>query len=137
MTELTSSNRTINPRALPRTSGAPHRRTGRVRHAIGYVLLCLVALLFVSPLVYMVATSLKPSADVFTTPPTLWGSSIEWGNYAQAFTYLPFARFILNGIIVAAAGTAINVAVAVLSGYAFSRLRWRGGTPCSSCSWRR
>jgi len=120
----TTSNRSVNPRAVARTKTAP--RPGRVRHAIGYALLCLVALLFVSPLVYMVATSLKPADQVFTTPPTLWGRSLEWSNYVQAFTYLPFARFILNGVFVAAVGTAINVAVAVLSGYAFSRLRWRG-----------
>jgi multiple sugar transport system permease protein len=120
----TTSNRTVNPRAVARTRSAP--RPGRVRHAIGYVLLCLVALLFVSPLVYMVATSLKPADQVFTTPPTLWGRSLEWDNYVQAFTYLPFARFILNGVFVAVVGTVINVAVAVLSGYAFSRLRWRG-----------
>ncbi|MFZ6993369.1 carbohydrate ABC transporter permease [Curtobacterium sp. RRHDQ66] len=120
----TTSNRAVNPRAVARTKTAP--RPGRVRHAIGYALLCLVALLFVSPLVYMVATSLKPADQVFTTPPTLWGRSLEWSNYVQAFTYLPFARFILNGVFVAAVGTAINVAVAVLSGYAFSRLRWRG-----------
>jgi len=120
----TTSNRSVNPRAVARTKTAS--RPGRVRHAIGYALLCLVALLFVSPLVYMVATSLKPADQVFTTPPTLWGRSLEWSNYVQAFTYLPFARFILNGVFVAAVGTAINVAVAVLSGYAFSRLRWRG-----------
>jgi multiple sugar transport system permease protein len=120
----TTSNRSVNPRRVARTTSAP--RPGRVRHAIGYALLCLVALLFVSPLVYMVATSLKPADQVFTTPPTLWGRSLEWSNYVQAFTYLPFARFILNGVFVAAVGTAINVAVAVLSGYAFSRLRWRG-----------
>ncbi|MBK0296218.1 carbohydrate ABC transporter permease, partial [Bacillus sp. S34] len=36
-----------------------------MRHAIGYALLCLVALVFVSPLIYMVATSLKPADQVF------------------------------------------------------------------------
>ncbi len=123
-TGFTTANRTVNPRAVSRSATAP--RPGRVRHAIGYALLCLVALLFVAPLIYMVATSLKPADQVFTTPPTLWGRSIEWQNYVQAFTYLPFAQFILNGIFVAAVGTAINVVVAVLSGYAFSRLRWRG-----------
>jgi multiple sugar transport system permease protein len=118
----TSANRTVNPRSLPGRT----RQVGKARHAIGYVLLCLVALLFIAPLVYMVSTSLKPASETFTTPPTLWGSSFEWSNYVQAFTYLPFARFILNGVFVAAAGTLINVAVAALSGYAFSRLRWRG-----------
>jgi multiple sugar transport system permease protein len=98
----------------------------RVRRAIGYAILCLIALIFLAPLIYMVTTSLKPDADVFTTPPTLWGSELRWQNYADVFSYQPFGRFILNGFIVAAVGTAINVTVAALSGYAFSRLRWRG-----------
>jgi multiple sugar transport system permease protein len=90
------------------------RPGGRVRHAIGYGILCLIALLFIAPLVYMVSTSLKPEDQVFTTPPTLWGRSID------------FARFILNGILAAAGGTIINLVVSALSGYAFSRIRWRG-----------
>ncbi|GAA1093043.1 carbohydrate ABC transporter permease [Streptomyces javensis] len=110
-------------------SGGGTRTTGaapRVRHAIGYLILCLIALAFMAPLIYMVATSLKPESDTFTTPPTLWGSALRWQNYTDVFSYLPFARFILNGVLVAAVGTAINVTVAALSGYAFSRLRWRG-----------
>jgi multiple sugar transport system permease protein len=110
----------------PRRRVVVQRPAGRVRHAIGYVILCLIALLFIAPLIYMVSTSLKPEDQVFTTPPTLWGRSIDWSNYVQAFTYLPFARFILNGILVAGAGTIINMAVSALSGYAFSRIRWRG-----------
>ncbi len=98
----------------------------RLRHAISYVVLCLVALAFVSPLIYMVATSLKPAGEEFTTPPELLGSALRFANYVEAFTYLPFARFLLNGLLVAVLGTAINLVVSVLSGYAFSRLSWRG-----------
>ncbi|MFJ7995751.1 carbohydrate ABC transporter permease [Streptomyces sp. NPDC096310] len=79
-----------------------------------------------APLIYMVATSLKPDSETFSNPPTLWGSSIQWQNYVDVFTYLPFAPFILNGVLVATLGTAVNLAVAALSGYAFSRLRRRG-----------
>lgn len=118
--------RRITP-ARPATRRKVERSRGqRVKSAIGYAILCLIALVFISPLIYMVATSLKPADQTFTTPPTLWGSSIVWQNYVDAFTYLPFARFLANGLFVAIAGTAINMAVAVLSGYAFSRLRWRG-----------
>ncbi|MBL1113051.1 carbohydrate ABC transporter permease [Streptomyces sp. 110] len=105
-----------------RTTGA----APRARQAIGYLILCLIALAFMAPLIYMVATSLKPESETFTTPPALWGSALRWQNYTDVFSYLPFARFILNGVLVAAVGTAINVTVAALSGYAFSRLRWRG-----------
>jgi multiple sugar transport system permease protein len=128
-----SSGTQVRPRAtLPgrptsTTKRTVQRSTGqKVKSAIGYVILCLIALAFISPLIYMVATSLKPADQTFTTPPTLWGSAIVWQNYVDAFTYLPFARFLANGLFVAIAGTVINMAVAVLSGYAFSRLRWRG-----------
>ncbi|ROQ41521.1 multiple sugar transport system permease protein [Frondihabitans sp. PhB188] len=114
-------------RVRPAPKRVVHRATrDRVRSGIGYAILCLIALAFISPLIYMVATSLKPASETFTTPPTLWGSELRWQNYVEAFTYLPFARFLINGILVAAAGTIINMAVSVLSGYAFSRLRWRG-----------
>ncbi|HXH33055.1 MAG TPA: carbohydrate ABC transporter permease [Plantibacter sp.] len=119
----TSSLVTVNPRGLKRR---PSKSGSRVRSVISYVVLCLVALAFISPLVYMVATSLKPAAETFTTPPTLVGSAIRWENYSEAFSYLPFGRFLLNGLFVAVIGTMINMAVSVLSGYAFSRLRWKG-----------
>ncbi|WP_285725524.1 carbohydrate ABC transporter permease [Psychromicrobium xiongbiense] len=98
----------------------------RVRRAIGYTLLCLIGLIFMSPLIYMVATSLKPPNEIFTIPPTLFGSELRWGNYAEALKYAPFLKFMLNGLIVAVLGTAITLAVSALSGYAFARLRWRG-----------
>jgi multiple sugar transport system permease protein len=100
--------------------------TQRIRSTIGYLLLCVIALGFMAPLIYMVATSFKPPAEVFTTPPTLWGSEFRWQNYVDAFTFLPFGKFLANGLFVAVSGTIINMAVAVLSGYAFSRIRWRG-----------
>jgi len=108
------------------TLSSPAPWAFRIRQGIGYALLCLVALAFLTPLIFMVATSLKAPADIFTVPPTLVGSEVRWKNYAEAFTFTPFLRYLVNGVIVATAGTAITVAVAALSGYAFSRLRWRG-----------
>ena len=104
------------------------RRSGvrRLRQGVGYALLVLVALLFLAPLIFMVATSLKQPSEVFTTPPTLFGESAQWSNYVEVFQYAPFARYLMNGLIVAVAGTALTLAVSALSGYAFSRLRWRG-----------
>lgn len=105
---------------------ARSRRPSRARSAIGYALLILVALLFLSPLIFMVATSLKPPAEVFTSPPTLVGSVIQWSNYADVFDYAPFGRYLVNGMIVAIGGTLLTLVVSALSGYAFARLRFRG-----------
>ncbi len=110
-------------------TSAPVRRARsgiRVRSFLSYAVLILVVLAFLSPLIYMIGTSLKAPNEVFASPPTLVGEELRWGNYVEAFTYLPFARFLLNGVIVASVGTAFNLIVSALSGYAFAQMRWRG-----------
>jgi multiple sugar transport system permease protein len=104
------------------------RRRGlkNLRSTVGYVLLVLVALLFLSPLIYMVGTSLKLPAEIFSTPLSLFGESLQWDNYAEVFRYAPFGRYLVNGLIVAVAGTLLTLVVSALSGYAFARLPWRG-----------
>lgn len=97
-----------------------------LRSAVGYVLLCLVALAFLAPLIYMIATSFKPADEVFSKPPTLIGSELRWQNYVEVFSYAPFGRYLFNGLLVATTGTAITLAVSALSGYTFARLRWQG-----------
>jgi multiple sugar transport system permease protein len=100
-----------------------------VRAVLSQTLLSLIALLFLLPIIWMVLSALKPSAEVFTVPPKPFGSEIMFSNFVDAWNYLPFGRFILNTIFVAAVGTAITLVASALSGYAFARLnfRFRGG----------
>ena len=104
----------------PRTAGSS--RAGSV---ISQVLLSLVALLFLVPIIWMVLSALKPSAEVFTVPPKLFGSEILFSNFAEAWNYLPFGRFILNTIWVAGVGTLITLVASATAGYAFARLNFR------------
>jgi multiple sugar transport system permease protein len=113
--------------SLPAPTGAvARRRSPRLGLVISHLLVWLVALAFMTPFIYMVATSLKPASDVFSTPPRLFGSEIRWRNYVDVFQFLPFQRFIVNGLLVAVAGTLVVLVASSLSGYAFARLKWRG-----------
>lgn len=96
------------------------------RRILSHVLLVLVALLFMGPLVYAVATSLKPSDEVFTPKPDLIGSEVRWQNYVDAFSFAPFATYFLNSLLVAVIGTLVVVVASSLSAYAFARLRFKG-----------
>jgi len=107
-----------------------HRPVGAtVRTIVSQTFLSLIALLFLVPIIWMVLSALKPSAEVFTVPPKPFGSKIMLGNFADAWNYLPFGRFIVNTIFVASVGTSITLVASALSGYAFARLnfRFRGG----------
>ncbi|MEV5550686.1 carbohydrate ABC transporter permease [Streptomyces sp. NPDC052309] len=96
------------------------------RRLVSHVLLMVVTLLFLAPVVYAVATALKPPGETFADPTSLVGSHLRWRNFADVFDYLPFQRFILNGLLVAAIGTLVVLTASSLGAYAFARLRWRG-----------
>ena len=93
---------------------------------VGQVLmLVVVAALFVYPFWWMLVNSLNTAAQVFGTP-TLLPRAWRWVNYVEIFQVQPFARHLMNSVIVALIGTAGNVLVSALSGYGFARLRFPG-----------
>ncbi|HET6293150.1 MAG TPA: carbohydrate ABC transporter permease [Kribbella sp.] len=98
----------------------------KVRGGVSHTLLVIVALIFMAPLIYAIATSLKPADEVFTPTPDLIGSEVRWRNYVDAFQFAPFGRYFLNSLFVAVVGTVVVVVASSLSAYAFARLRFRG-----------
>ena len=96
----------------------------RLSTIISVILLGIIAVGFLFPFVWMVATSLKPTTEVFSLSPT--GSRVAWDNYPSALNSIPFGRVVLNSFIVSLAGAALVVVVSVLSAYAFARLRFKG-----------
>jgi multiple sugar transport system permease protein len=113
----------------PHSSSRARKARSRVTSVVSQILLSLVALLFLVPIIWMLVSALKPSAEVFTVPPTLFGSEVKFGNFIEAWNYLPFGRFIVNTLFVAGVGTLITLVASAMSGYAFARLnfRFRGG----------
>ena len=103
-----------------------YRRKIHLGPWISTVILGFVAFLFLIPFVWMVSTALKPADEVFASPPSLIGSAIQFHNFADAWNYLPFGKFMINGLIVATIGTILSVFTSALAAYAFSRINWKG-----------
>lgn len=93
---------------------------------VQHIFVIMAALIFAFPFIYLFFTSLKGQYEIFSTPPSIFGSKFRWDNYVQVFTYGPFLRYILNSLFVSICGTILVLIVSSLAGYAFSRLRWRG-----------
>ena len=109
----------------PHPRSRPRKGMSRVTPVVSQILLSLVALLFLVPMIWMLVSALKPSAEVFTVPPKLFGSEVKFSNFVEAWNYLPFGRFILNTLFVAGIGTLITLVASIMSGYAFARLNFR------------
>jgi multiple sugar transport system permease protein len=110
----------------PTTAGIPGRERGeRIRTAIAYVVLFLVAALFFIPFLWSVSTSFRTLADTvagFSLLPKHWTLS----GYHEAFHTFNFGRYTLNSAIIAGAITVSNLFLASLGGYAFARLKFPG-----------
>lgn len=109
-----------------RAAAARRRRKNRLRATLMYLLLTLVALPFVFPVYWMLASGLKPLGDVLAMPPELWPSDPQWSNLLVPFQTSPFLRQMLNSLFIATAVMVLTLAAATCAGYAFARIEFRG-----------
>jgi multiple sugar transport system permease protein len=117
------------PAALSERRGGPllgQRARRLIKLIVTYALLLGLAAIFILPFLWMVATSLKKSQDVFTYPPSFFPNSFEWQNYIVGWNTLPFTRFLRNSLIVTIANVVGNLISCSLVAYGFARLRGRG-----------
>lgn len=92
--------------------------------------LAAVALAEVFPYFWIATTSLKDLAGVIQFPPTLLPIPAHWENYAQAWRSGPFLRYFANNVITTFGILAIQLFLACLAAYAFSKLRFPGRDVC-------
>ena len=89
-----------------------------------------VSLLFAFPLIWMVVSSLKSPAELAENPHRWLPRSWAWGNYTAALQSMPFARYLLNTLILCAGTIAGTLISCTLAAYGFSRVRWKGRDLC-------
>lgn len=93
---------------------------------VRYMLLVGVGLVFILPVFWMVSSSLKPEYAIFANPPVWWPAQPRWINYIEALTFLPFGRYALNTLIIAAASIVGHLLSCSVVAYGFARLRAPG-----------
>ena len=102
---------------------APGRRTRRPLAHLGLIVFGL-AMLY--PLIWMLASSFKPTSEIFTNP-GLWSDNFSVDNYVEGWTALPapFHVYILNSLLVVAGSIVGNLLACSAAAYAFARLEFR------------
>jgi multiple sugar transport system permease protein len=97
-----------------------------------FSLALLLALLWATPIAWMVMTSLKPESQIVTLPPRWFPDHLAdftLDNYIKILTIprgVDLIRSFLNSLIVSGTGTALVIVVDTLAAYALARLRFPG-----------
>ncbi len=106
------------------TSPAPSRRRSVPASALLYLLLVLLSLVFISPFVWLVLSSLKPSNEIFSG--SLLPERVTFDNYINVFTYAPVGRWFLNTLLISSLSVVLVIFSSLVVAYGFARLRFRG-----------
>jgi multiple sugar transport system permease protein len=94
--------------------------------ALRYGVLTVLGVTMLAPFGWMLATSFKPAADVFASPPKWIPHPFTLDAYRHVFTLLAFPRYLLNSVVVTLAVVLLNTVFDTTAGYAFAKLRFPG-----------
>ena len=115
-----------------------------VRKAVLYLTLIVVTFFICFPLLWALSTSLKPTTEIFATPPTLIPDNYSLEQYESLIygkdmyfvpgvKYRPktsppqyFLSWFMNSIIVTLGSTLISVTISTLAAYSLTRFRYWG-----------
>lgn len=102
------------------------RRIRTVRGTLVFLAMLAVAFLMALPILYTLATALKPNAFVLEFPPRLIPQNPTFNNFVEAWTSNSFGLYFLNSLQVAVFSTVGTVLIACSGAYAFARVRFPG-----------
>ena len=83
-----------------------------------------VALFLLFPFYYAVVSSLRDGSAIFEA--SLWPANPTFANYEAVMTEQPFARNILNSLIVPFSVVVLSLGLATFASYAFGRAKFKG-----------
>ena len=99
------------------------RPTVKIGYALMIAVLVVVVIATLFPLVWVVLSSVKSSAEIFRVPPTIWPEKFQWGTYFNVWTKFNFSRYFKNTIVLTAGIWLVQMTVTTLAAYSLSKLK--------------
>ena len=95
------------------------------KNAIMWIILGFFLFYTISPLVWLVISSLKTNGELMGAPLAL-PKKLQFQNYINAFEVSGLGRLFLNSIIISITATILNVIVSSMASYAIARYDFKG-----------
>jgi ABC-type glycerol-3-phosphate transport system permease component len=105
---------------------ADSRSPFSIFHFPSYAILVAGSVVMLTPLAWMLLTSLKSFDEVIASPPVWWPKELQWQNYREALTTFAFGRYLGNSLLLCVATIGGTLVSCSLAAYAFACLRARG-----------
>lgn len=100
----------------------------KVRKITLFIVAVAVGAAVLFPFYWMIVSSFRSNADIFTTNVNLLPKSLALGNYSELFEQTNFLRWIFNTSVVAFGTLFLGLLFSTFAGFAFAKYRFRGRT---------
>jgi len=101
-------------------------RKAIIRKIIVYILLLIIAVLMITPFLWMFSAAIKSDREVFKINPFVFIPPVpKWSNYVDIWTRIPFARFVGNTFFLTIVVTVLQLLTSSFAAYSFAKLRFR------------
>ncbi len=91
-----------------------------------YLVVLVIFIYTIFPFYWAIVTSLTLPSEAFQTPIRYWPQQPTFQNYISVFTAQPFARNLLNSLIVAGGTVILSLLIGSMAAYALGKFRFRG-----------
>jgi multiple sugar transport system permease protein len=115
------------------TVHAGRRRLATIGLVLSYVLLVVLALVYIYPFLISVSSSFKTDAEATQQPLGLLPQTWSFAAYERLFTTVPLLQWAGNSLLITIIVTTGRVFFDSLAGYALSRLAFRGRAVIFAC----
>jgi len=113
------------PRKASASLGA-RKAKENIRGIAIHIALIPAAFVFLLPFLWMLSTSLKPDSQLYAYPPIWIPNPLQWSNYPETVTYVPFFLYLRNTLIISLSSMVGVVFSSALAAYSLARIRWPG-----------
>ena len=104
------------------------KKNGLSMKIIAYLFLIVMAVIFVTPMLFTIISSLKTKLDIFTDPFAL-PKNPQWNNYITAWKDANMSSYFLNSVIQSGSTVIMTSLISTMAAYALARFDFKLNKP--------
>jgi multiple sugar transport system permease protein len=114
------------PLAGGRTTEQRRLNPKTLQSILSHAVLIILSLVFLTPFLWLLTTSLKPEAEIFAFPPVWIPHPVIFSHYVTGLQFIPFLTQLKNTLIYCGLSVVGAILSSSLVAYSLARIPWRG-----------
>ena len=102
------------------------RAGAKIFNGFSHLFLAVWAIMVVYPLLWVVMSALKTDSEVIRKPLSLFPETLQWGNFARAWTEGHIGDFFLNTVLVLSGSVFLTMLLGSMAAYVLARYEFPG-----------